>query len=103
MSWKWKPWKVFLGRQIVLIVTWASHQALRGKWLNFLAQQGGGLPEKVPHLFLLHDSPTPLLPSLSKQKKQGSRSARLSPQSMIHCARKVFKCSIRIVQSFTIL
>ena len=36
-------------------------------------------------------------------KKQGSRSARLSPQSMIHYARKVFKCSIRIVQSFTIL
>ena len=35
--------------------------------------------------------------------QQGSRSARLSPQSMIHYARKVFKCSIRIVQSFTIL
>ena len=35
--------------------------------------------------------------------KQGSRSARLSPQSMIHYARKLFKRSIRIVQSFTIL
>ena len=35
--------------------------------------------------------------------KQGSRSARLSPQSMIHYARKLLKCSIRIVQSFTIL
>ena len=41
-----------------------------------------------------------------KQKncnKQGSRSARLSPKSMIHYARKLFKCSIGIVQSFTIL
>ena len=34
---------------------------------------------------------------------QGSRSARLSPQSMIHYTRKLFKCSIRIVQCFTIL
>jgi len=36
-------------------------------------------------------------------KKQGSRSARLSPQSMIQYARILFKCSIRIVQSSTIL
>ena len=37
------------------------------------------------------------------ENKQGSRSARLSPQSMIHYARKLFKCSIRIVRDFTIL
>ena len=37
------------------------------------------------------------------QHKQGSRSARLSPQSMIHYSRKLLKCSIRIVRDFTIL
>ena len=30
---------------------------------------------------------------------QGSRSARLSPQSMIHYARKLFKCSIRKLET----
>ena len=35
--------------------------------------------------------------------KQGSHSARLSPKNMIHYARKLFQCSLRIVQSFKIL
>ena len=35
--------------------------------------------------------------------KQGSRSARLSPQSMIQDARKSFKCFKGVIQSFTIL
>ena len=86
-SMKWKPGKVFLGtklsiidvinkcivltsndkyRQVVLTLTWVFHQALRGKWLNFLAQGGGGLPEKVSHLF--HHDP-PWLPSLSKHNE----------------------------------
>jgi len=40
---------------------------------------------------------------VTRKKKQGSRSAWLSPQSMIHYARKLFGCFIRIVQSVKIL
>ena len=42
------------------------------------------------------------LPEWRENRRKNS-SARLSPRSMIHYARKLFKCSIKIVQSFTIL
>ena len=38
-----------------------------------------------------------------RENQQGSRSARLSPQSMIHYAHKLFKCSMRKVKSLQIL
>ena len=77
MSWKWKVMEVMEGfswhivvqrwhREIAVTGTLVSHQALRDKWLNFLAQEGGGLTEKIPHLFFHH--PT-WLSSLSKHNE----------------------------------
>ena len=89
-------------RQVVLTLTWVFHQALRGKWLNFLAQRGGGLSEKYHEYCLLHDLFPPLLTSPSKHNENklfNYPPYHHQPTSGPRCSRNLrhVRCSIILI------